>query len=215
MPIYRGLSPARVYVGETMPRALYRGTTEVWRRDSEWVRVSGSRLDAPPWAAYVDVIVLGGGGGGANGRVIAGTGGDAGRWGGGTYPTPPGAYLSVTIGAGGAGGVAGALGNTPGSPGGATTVTVAHSGGSSVVTGTGGPGGEGSPGRVGQSPGPSPYFDSPVDNTGTPIAGGGTAAADQPGNPPGGGGGAGRGAFLPVNGQRGADGAAWVRFRSY
>lgn len=214
MPIYRGMSPARLYVGDSMPRALYRGNVEVWRRDSVWQRVTSS-VSVPPWAAYVDVIALGGGGGGANGRVIAGTGGGAGQWGGGTYPTPPGSTLSVAIGAGGAGGVAAAFGNTPGAPGGATAVTIAGPNGSSVVRGNGGAGGEGSPGRLGQSPGPSPYFDSPREANGTPIAGGGEAGTDQPGKPPGGGGGAGRGTWSPINGQRGADGAAWVRFRSY
>lgn len=215
MPIYRGLTPARLYVGDSMPRALYRGTVEVWRRDSVWQRVTSS-VSVPPWAAYVDVIALGGGGGGgANGRVVAGTGGGAGRWGGGTYPTPPGSTLSVAIGAGGAGGEASGLSNSGGAPGGATAVTIAGPNGSNVVRGEGGAGGEGSPGRAGQSPGPSPYFDSPRESNGTLIAGGGEVGADQPGSPPGGGGGGGRGAFLAVSGQRGAAGAAWVRFRSY
>lgn len=199
-----------------MPRAVYRGDVEIWRRDAVFQRVPAGPVAVPPWAAYVDVIALGGGGGGANGRVIAGTGGDAGGWGADTYPTPPGVKLTVSIGAGGNGGVAGAFGNTPGDPGTPTNVTVTKSGAViGTVSGPGGAGGEGSPGRLGQSPGVCPFFDHPADSTGATIAGGGTASADQPGRPPGGGGGAGRGAFLPVNGQPGAAGAAWVRFRSY
>lgn len=199
-----------------MPRAVYRGEVEIWRRDAVFQRVSGGTFTAPSWAAYVDVITLGGGGGGANGRVIAGTGGDAGQWGADTYPTPPGTQLSVSIGAGGNGGVAGISGNTPGGSGTATNVTVTNNGMvTGLVSGAGGAGGQGSPGRLGQSPGVCPYFGSPTDSTGATIAGGGTASADQAGKPPGGGGGAGRGAFFPVNGQPGAAGAAWLRFRSY
>jgi hypothetical protein len=170
---------------------------------------SGSHTyDVPPWAAHVDIIVLGAGGGGQSEQGYnEGQGGMAGHWAGVTLEVgvdvAASAALSVTVGAGGA---------HPtfywedGSPGEASTVSWTPLGGSTVTSPLTGAGGAGGTTEIdifnydGQAAGDFTW-------NGKKYQGGLEAGINFPGNAPGGGGG---GAVFFLFGANGADGGVWI-----
>jgi hypothetical protein len=142
---------------------------------------SSGTYTPPPWALFLDRIVVGGGHGGKGGQsaFIVGTGGLGGTWNADTIDltATPVSSLSVTVGAGGAGGAGGGTFSQPlGSPG-----------GDSIVSGTGvptltGAGATGyNSGNPGLGPGPETY------NSQMYPGGGTQSSAGSAGNPPGGG----------------------------
>lgn len=184
---------------------------EIWRRAMEWQAITESvTLTAPPWAAWVDIVVLGGGGGGSGGNNSSanGQGGNAGKFAHSTFDMIPGRDLRIVIGQGGAGG-AGASSPGAGIAGGNTVVATSFNNWS--VTGIGGAQIAGTGGRAGQSPGTWSAYR-------TSFAGGAAqAAAEAAGNLYGGGGGPGKGAAIygAKAGGAGASGRVWIRWRSY
>ncbi|MCI1256591.1 MAG: hypothetical protein LKG15_07885 [Corynebacterium provencense] len=208
-----GREVTEVRVGSTPIEQVFTGGTEVWRRLHNWAQTNQTQtITTPTWAAYVDIVCLGGGGGGGGGSgasPTAGTGGEAGQWKTATWYARPTENLIVTIGQGGAGGAK----EKTGTAGGATTVIP-----STRDLKCEAPGGAGGAGAVGLSgtgnPGATPGTQTFWD---TPFAGGAESAVNKPGNAPGGGGGPGSGgAFsLGVPGKNGAAGRVWYRFRSY
>lgn len=208
MSIWRAGSAARVYLGSVLASAVYKGTTEVWRRDPQTLTLTATGpVVVPSWAAYADRIALGGGGGGGGGEGTVsrtGNGGGPGQFAADTISVKPGDTLTVTVGPGGAPGAK----EKSGSPGRATTITGA---GGPTLTGAGGTAGSGYGGAVGGSPGTYTHPNGPQ------LVGGSTAGTNTDGQTPGGGGGPGSGGiFGSANpGRPGAGGAALIRFRSY
>lgn len=184
---------------------------EVWRRGMWFQQVTASvDLVAPSWAAWVDIVVLGAGSGGSGGNNSSanGQGGNAGRFAHSTFDMVPGRDLRIVIGQGGSGG-AGASSPGAGIAGGNTVVSTSFNGWS--VTGQGGAQITGTGGRAGQSPGTWSAYQE--------LFSGGAAqsATEAAGNVYGGGGGPGKGAFIygAKAGGPGAQGCAWIRWRSY
>ena len=195
------------------------GGVEVWRKAMSWSTASTSQtITAPAWANYIDIIALGGGSGGVCGNgsnTQAGRGGDPGKYASTCWATIPGRNFVISIGAGGAGGVGG---NIDGKAGGATTVKNVGLG--YTLTAEGGPQVTGQNNwKTGYSPGnytyktpeEGPYRDQ------TTQYGGGEVGMNQAGSWPGGGGGGGGGGVFGKysDGQPGAAGAVWYRFRAY
>lgn len=195
------------------------GGVEVWRKAMSWSTASTSQtITAPAWANYIDIIALGGGSGGVCGNgsnTQAGRGGDPGKYASTCWATIPGRNFVISIGAGGAGGVGG---NIDGKAGGATTVKNVGLG--YTLTAEGGPQVTGQNNwKTGYSPGnytyttpeEGPYRDQ------TTQSGGGEVGMNQAGSWPGGGGGGGGGGVFGKysNGQPGASGSVWYRFRAY
>lgn len=213
MSLYRAGAPARVYVGDTLASAVYKGTTEVWRRDPAYTDVSASGpVTVPPWAAVADVGVIGGGGGGATGdnglSSAHGEGGNAAAWQTQTVAVTPGDVLTFTLGNGGPGGSGGV--KKSGTAGGATTVTGP---GLSLTSpgGTPGVGSTSSGDRTGHGAAAATL-------NGATFPPGTDVGPEATGTLPGGGGGGssykgwGR---TPNNAAAGAQGRGRVRFRSY
>lgn len=195
-----------LYVADSAGRPV-----EVWRRHMDFELITESvRLTAPTWAAWVDIVVLGGGGGGSGGNTVnrAGQGGYAGGFAHSTFDMIPGRDLTISIGAGGAGGRAARF-PSAGLAGSVTTVSTSFN--NWRVTGNAGAGISGLGGRQGDSPGEwVAYIRS--------FFGG--AAQPEPsaaGNNYGGGGGPGRGGNTSTAGAggNGAPGCAWIRWRSF
>lgn len=195
------------------------GDVEVWRKAMAWEQDGQSKtITTPTWANYIDIVALGGGSGGVcgnGGNTQAGRGGDPGKFAATCWATVPGRSFVISIGEGGAGGVGG---NIDGKPGGPTTVT--HGDLGYVLTAEGGPRvsgqnnantGYGPGSYTYKTPAAGPYIDSTVQS------GGGDVGMDQAGSWPGGGGGGGAGGVFGKysNGQPGAQGAVWYRFRAY
>lgn len=195
------------------------GGVEVWRKDMAWEQTGSSKtIVSPSWANYIDVVALGGGGGGVRGNggnAKAGRGGDPGKYAAVCWATIPGRNFVISIGAGGAGGVGGDI---DGKAGGSTTVKHVDLG--YTLTAEGGPLVTGqNDWKTGYSPGnytyktpeEGPYLDQ------TTQYGGGEVGMNQPGSWPGGGGGGGGGGVFNIasDGQPGAYGCVWYRFRSY
>lgn len=209
MSLYRAGTPARVYLGGQLARAVYRGTVEVWRRDPLQLDNATGELVVPSWAALFDYVLLGGGGGGQGGNGAnsrTGTGGAAGQWLTGTVAVVPGQRLRLAIGAAGLGGAKSAP-DRIGTAGGATTLTLPDG---RVLTAPGGAAGTGFSDTPGASPGTRDY-------QGIIAVGGVQAGANQDGHPPGGGGGPGTGGIFGGGnaGRNAGPGRAWGRWRSY
>lgn len=168
----------------------------------------------PPWALYLDVIMLGAGGGGAGGNSFGadGRGGGAGTWG--AFRLVRGADIPWTesnfTGTVGTGGGGGSRGNGSGSGGGATTITSPSFGTFTAPGGSGGSGTNPVGGTAfnGASPGNYSF-------QGKTYPGGGQVGKNTDGSPPGGGGGAGSGGAFGSDkaGRPGAVGR--VIFRAY
>lgn len=208
-----------IQVGDQEINSISVGDVEVWRRAMEWEQDGQSKtITTPTWANYIDVIALGGGGGGVCGNssnTNAGRGGDPGKFAAACWTTVPGRSFVISIGEGGAGGVGG---NIDGKPGGSTVVK--HPDLGYLITAEGGARVSGQNDRkTGYSPGSytyktpaaGPYIDSTVQS------GGGDVGMNQAGSWPGGGGGGGGGGIFGrySDGQPGAAGAVWYRFRAY
>ena len=212
--VYRGTTPGRVYIGTQLAKAVYRGITEIWRRDPAYVDVSASGTHtAPSFAVYADVGVLGAGGGGATGdngsSTANGEGGNAAVWQYQTITVNPGDVLNFTIGNGGAG----ATGATKrsGTAGGSSSVTGP---GLSLTSSGGSPGIGTTANRDSTGHGASSY----TAPNGAEFPGSSDVGADTNGSTPGGGGGGGSypGWFGTVRpGRNGGNGAGRIRWRSY
>lgn len=216
MSIYRAGVPARVYIGDTLAQAVFRGETLIWLRDHEAREISIARtftLVAPTYCALLDLAVIGGGGGGStadNGATTAnGKGGNPATWQYTTVAVKPGDQFTFTLGDGGAGGSGGV--KKSGSNGGPSTVT-----GPGVNLTS--PGGTGAPGGTGN------YNVTGLSSTGLTTPAGhilrasGTVGASATGEEPGGGGGgsAYKGWFqTPANAGAGGNGIGAYRIRSY
>lgn len=195
------------------------GGVEVWRKAMYWFAVSTSQtITAPSWANYVDVIALGGGSGGVCGNkdnTKAGRGGDPGKYAAVCWATIPGRNFVISIGAGGAGGVSKDI---DGKAGGATTVkhvdlgySITAEGGPQVAGQNNGKTGYGPGSYTYKTPDAGPYIDSTVQSGGEDVG------MNQAGSWPGGGGGGGGGGIFGRydDGQPGASGSVWYRFRAY
>lgn len=218
MPMYVGGHPARLYLGGSPLESLYLGGVEIYRDAwSAWTRVTGTggatvTVPIPPWAAYMDVMSLGGGGGGATGDGglnRAGNGGSPGQWATATVEVSRTNNTEgyVVLGRGGAGGD-----GSNGATGGATYWDFTGGVGR-VAPASGGAGGSGTGGSPGGAVGAAPL----VLGQSTGITGGSSAGTDTDGRDPGGGGGPGRGGIFGNYrpGRPGGSGAAWYRFRSW
>ncbi|GMV27702.1 MAG: hypothetical protein AMXMBFR58_37330 [Phycisphaerae bacterium] len=213
MSLYRAETPARVYLGDQLAAAVYRGEVIVWRRDPLYLDAAATiTVTVPTWAALADVGVLGGGGGGAtadNGASTSnGSGGNAAVWATETISVVPGQQISLTIGPGGAGGSGGVKRS-----GTAGTASSASSGTWSLTSAGGTPG-------VGSTTnddvtGHGAYS---AELNGAVFPGGVDVAARATGSTPGGGGGGGPypGWFGSAQSAGpGAPGSARIRWRSY
>ena len=208
MPIYVSDTPSKVYVGESMPKNVFKGETEIWRRDPPVnTYTSTTTVSVPSWAAVVNYCIIGGGGsgsGGHGGNTLKGDGGRAGAKTSGRFVVKPGDSLVLTVGAGGA-----AVGKeTNGKAGSASSIKL---NGSSVASAAGGAGGSGYNGGDGQAAG------DVTGPGGLLLQGGGSAGNNTDGKPPGGGGGPGTGGvFGSANGGRkGGNGAVQISFSSF
>lgn len=213
MSLYKGSTPARVYLGDMLASAVYKGVTKIWQRDPTYVDVpTSTTLTAPAYAALADLGVIGGGGGGAtadNGASTSnGEGGNASAWVTQTIAVKPGDTLTFTIGNGGAGGSGGV--KKSGTAGQASSVT----GPGLSLTAPGGTPGVGST----SNDDVTGHGASAAALAGATFPGGTDVGASTTGTPPGGGGGgsAYKGWFqTPANAAAGAAGAGRVRWRSY
>lgn len=213
MSLYGGDGPARVYVGDALASAVYKGDVLVWQRDPVYTDVDATgSVTVPTWAALADVGVIGGGGGGAtadNGSSTSnGAGGSPGAWVTRTVPVVPGDVITFTLGTGGAGGSGGA--KRSGTAGGQTQAT----GPGWSITSPGGSPGLGST----TNDDTTGYGASPATLNGATFPGGANVAARAVGSTPAGGGGGGPypGWFgSPQSAGPGGPGRARIRFRSY
>lgn len=160
----------------------------------------------PPWAKYIDRIVLGAGAGGSGGQsaFIPGFGGDPGSWVDGTIDltATPAATLTVTVGTGGTGGAGGGTFSKP--PG--TNGTASSVSGSGVSTLTGAAGAVRTSGSTaGAGPGDITYLSQPYHGGTTQSSAGGAG-----GTPGGGGAGGGSVWYFGLAGGNGADGSVWL-----
>ncbi|ANA87595.1 hypothetical protein PBI_JEANIE_17 [Gordonia phage Jeanie] len=214
MSLYRAGSPARVYVGDALASAVYKGTVKVWQRDPSTEGGTQSvTLTVPAYAAFADVGVIGGGGGGAtadNGITTSnGEGGNASSWRTATIPVKPGDTITITIGNGGAGGSGGAKRN--GAAGGASTATGPAGLNLNAPGGTGGVGSTTNDDTTGHGA-------AAVTVNGTVFPGSSNVTAGQPGSQFGGGGGGGPypgWVSSPAAGGTGAKGGYQIVWRSY
>jgi hypothetical protein len=214
-----------------------------WQRQ-QITATTSANYEIPAWVQWVDELAVGGGAGSTGSVLAAvGKGGRGGTWAvrensvvtvlaaAGITDVPTRMYATVNAGAGGAGGPYNAFTIQAGQPGNASRVQVfAVAGGvtkavNTVLTAAGGtavagggladpsarPGGAAQGGNATAGRDyrilPDPGF------TYVGGAGNGTTTTGFPGNPPGGGAG-GNGAGNNINGNRGADGAVWLRLDS-
>jgi hypothetical protein len=214
-----------------------------WQRQ-QITATTSANYEIPAWVEWVDELAVGGGAGSTGSVLLAaGKGGRGGTWAvrensvntvlaaAGITTEPTRMYATVNAGAGGAGGPYNGATIQAGQPGGASRVQVfAVAGGvtkavNTVLTAAGGtaaagggladsnarPGG---PAQGGNATAGRDYRILPDPGfTYVGGAGNGTTTTGFPGNPPGGGAG-GNGAGNNINGNRGADGAVWLRLDS-